>query len=205
MEKTITIQGTKAPKGRTATFILSTEDIDRDGDVILVNGWKTAEFMKNPVFQIFHDGRQFPIGKFLRVYKHSKQLRGEVQFSDQGTNPTADLAYELVQQDIMRAVSVGFRSNDFEPNDSGGYTYKSADLMEVSLVNVPANQNALILAKSFDAETKSVIFKDFDPNDETEVVDDQGEDVSAEPEDVAGEELEVSEEAYQRIQDILGG
>jgi len=205
MEKTITIQGTKAPKGRQATFILSTEDIDRDGDVILVGGWKTSEFMKNPVFQIFHDGRQFPIGKFLRVYKHSKQLRGEVQFSDQGTNPTADLAYELVQQDIMRAVSVGFRSNDFEPNDSGGYTYKSADLMEVSLVNVPANQNALILAKSFDAETKSVIFKDYDPNAEEESEEKQDEDVSAEPEQTEEDPFAMSEETYDRIQEILGG
>jgi len=40
---------------REITFIVSTEDVDRDKDILKVDGWITKDFMKNPVFLLFHN------------------------------------------------------------------------------------------------------------------------------------------------------
>ena len=56
----------------------------------------------------------------------------------------------------MRAVSVGFDPIEFKPNKSGGYDYDKWELMELSLVAVPANPGARIIARALDPETKDV-------------------------------------------------
>jgi phage head maturation protease len=55
---------------------------------------------------------------------------------------------KLVEQGILRAVSVGFLTLDKELlKDGKGNRYKAAELVECSLVAVPANANALAIAK----------------------------------------------------------
>ena len=56
----------------------------------------------------------------------------------------------LVEADILRAVSVGFRPKEFKPRPETDYGlfYAKTELMECSLVSVPANPSALAVAKS---------------------------------------------------------
>lgn len=115
---------------RTITFVMSSEGVDRDGDIIQVSGWELDSFMRNPVFLVFHDQRQFPIGRVEDIKAVDGQLLGTVRFAEKGTYEVADVAYELYRQGIMNAVSVGFRGIEWEPMEDGGLLFTRQELFE---------------------------------------------------------------------------
>ena len=134
-------------EARTMTFVMSSESRDRDGDIIEVGGWKLDNFMKNPVFLLFHDQRQFPIGRVERIWSEDSKLLGQVRFAEKGTYETADIAYELYKQGIMNAVSVSFAGRAYEPMEEGGLRFTEQELYELSAVPVPANAEAVAVAR----------------------------------------------------------
>jgi len=141
---------------RTATFIASDETVDRYGDIVSVKGWDLANFRRNPVFLWMHSQFQ-PIGKVKKIGVEGDKLIATVRFFDQGDSKTADDLWRLVKKKLLRAVSVGFTvkgDEDIEPirdeNDRvTGFRFLRQELLELSLVSVPANPNALQLARSF--------------------------------------------------------
>ena len=176
---------------REITFIMSSEDVDRDNDIIRVDGWELDNFMKNPVFLVFHDDRQFPIGRVREAYGEKKHLIGVVRFANAGTYPTADIAYELYKQEIMNAVSVRFQGKEFEPNEYGGYTFKRHELFELSAVPIPANPAALAIGKSLHAEIDCL----FGGQEQAE----------AEPDQRAKEAAGLLNTTINRLEEILYG
>ena len=139
-------------ENRTITFVMSSEDVDRDGDIIKVDGWELEGFMRNPVFLVFHDQRQFPIGRVEDIRGAGTQLLGTVRFAEKGTYEVADVAYELYRQGIMNAVSVGFRGIEWEPMEEGeGLLFTRQELFELSAVPVPANPAAVAVAQKSSA------------------------------------------------------
>ncbi|WFU51164.1 hypothetical protein [Sinorhizobium terangae] len=68
-----------------------------------------------------------------------------------------DEVRRLVEQKILKAVSVGFRALKSEPLDDkaapdwGPFRYLQQELAECSLVAIPANPNALQIARSYGA------------------------------------------------------
>lgn len=158
-EKTGLAVAKETLEGRRILFVMSDETPDRSGDVVQQSGWELSGFMKNPVFLSMHDSTRYPIGAWEKVWVEGKQLRGIARFADEGTHPEADLAYSLYKQGIMNAVSVKFLGNEYEPNDHGGLTFTQQELLECSAVPVPANANALAIARNFDAKTRGVFLK----------------------------------------------
>ena len=141
---------------RTMRFVASDESVDRYGDVIVAKGWQLEQFRRNPVLLWAHDATA-PIGTVPEVEIKGKRLLATVRFTDEGINPQADLVAKLVQAKELRAVSVGFTvgsADDVElirdeRNDNvTGYRYMKTELLELSVVAIPANPNALALAKS---------------------------------------------------------
>jgi hypothetical protein len=66
-----------------------------------------------------------------------------------------DTVRALFDQKIVRAVSVGFRPLESEPlKSSDGVWFKEQELLEVSLVSVPVNPNAIAIAKQFNLSAK---------------------------------------------------
>ena len=53
----------------TYLFTGSDETIDRDGEIIKVDGWQLANYKKNPVILWGHNHSIPAIGKAERVYK----------------------------------------------------------------------------------------------------------------------------------------
>ena len=145
-------------------FVLSDESVDRMGDIIESTGWKLETFKKNPI-ALFSHKADFPIGKWsnLQVTK-DKQLRGKLELAPKGTSPRIDELHALVDAGILRAVSVGFKPIKamlMDPqNPFGGQRYVEHELIECSLVAVPANANALMAAKQLkiSAETIGLVF-----------------------------------------------
>ena len=137
-------------------FILSDATPDRYGDVIEADGWDFRSFLKNPIALFNHD-RDAPIGKWANVRIAGGELRGDLILAPKGTSRRIDEIRRLVEADILRAVSVGFRPLESEPIDKGrGVRYLKSELVETSLVAVPANPNAIAVAKSLNISDDTV-------------------------------------------------
>src|SRR6516165_5595640 len=94
-------------------FVLSDETPDRMDDVILSDGWDLKHFKKNPI-ALFAHRSDFPIGKWSNLRIEGKQLRGNLELAPFGTSVRIDEIRKLIDADILRAVSVGFRPLEVE-------------------------------------------------------------------------------------------
>jgi len=138
------------------TFVMSDETVDRMGDVIVAKGWDLSEFKKNPIALWGHDHRS-PIGTWERVRIEGKRLMGRLKLAAEGTSAEIDTIRSLMEQRILKAVSVGFMPDEYEERKDGkgnflGITFTKTVLHETSLVSVPANPNAIAVGKSFGIE-----------------------------------------------------
>src|SRR5262249_11898900 len=145
-------------------FILSDETVDRLGDVISADGWDISSFNKNPI-ALFNHSPNFVIGKWSNLRVEDKALRGHLVLAPKGTSARIDELRKLVDAGILKAVSVGFRSIERKPRKDAndrwiGEHFIKQELVETSLVSVPANPNALAVAKSLriSPETLELVF-----------------------------------------------
>lgn len=144
-------------------FVLSDDTVDRYGDVIDAKGWVLTNFKKNPI-ALFGHSNGFPIGSWSNLRVESNRLVGTLKLAARGTSARIDELISLVEQGILRAVSVGFipiKSEPINPDRPyGPQKYTRQELVETSLVSVPANPAALALAKSLkiSPETMSLAF-----------------------------------------------
>ena len=128
-------------------FVLSDETPDRMDDIIVSDGWDLAAFKKNPI-ALFNHKADFPIGKWSGLRVNEKQLRGHLELAPAGTSARIDEIRKLIDAGILKAVSVGFKPLDLKKREKAdGYTFTRCELVETSLVSVPANPNALAIAK----------------------------------------------------------
>ena len=135
-------------------FVLSTKSPDRMGDVIEQGGWNLKQFRKNPI-ALFQHSHHMPIGSWKNVRVVGDQLVGKLNMAKEGTSRLVDEVRSLLEQRILRAVSVGFQPDEVESldpkNDPGGWDgirFIKQTLLETSVVSVPANPEALAVAKS---------------------------------------------------------
>jgi HK97 family phage prohead protease len=134
-------------KGGGLEFVLSDETEDRMGDVILASGWLLDNFSKNPV-ALFGDRSDFPVGSWKNLRIEGRSLRGQLALAPRGTSGRIDEVIALVEAGILRAVSVGFSSIETKPREGGGLLFVRQELLECSLVSIPANPSCLSVAKS---------------------------------------------------------
>lgn len=142
--------------GADLEFVLSDATKDRMGDVIEPKGWDLSNFKKNPIALFNHDSK-FPIGTWKNVRVEKNRLVGQLELAKQGTSDRIDEIIRLVEQDILRAVSVGFSPIEAEPlKDNSGLLFKKQELLETSLVSVPANPSAVQLARSLNTSDEVI-------------------------------------------------
>lgn len=170
----------QSEKTRTVTFIASTPSIDRDGDVTNSKGWHLDNFIKNPVIgyqhQVVSHGLCIApdpddiigVGKNLRLGEKG-ELLVDITFEDKETNPKAEKIFRKVLNGTLSAVSVGFIPVS---NENGEYSRKGIEekgenpdanylfgqeLLEISIVNVPANPDAVALRKGLRSQTAGAL------------------------------------------------
>jgi phage head maturation protease len=158
------VHKTHVSPGHGLEFILSDATPDRMGDVIEADGWDLSDFKSNPV-ALFNHNPNFPIGKWANLRIVNGKLRGHLQLAPEGTSDRIDEIRRLVDADILRAVSVGFLPMKSEPltknsSGGGGLRFLQSKLVESSLVAIPANPNALAVARSLNisASTAAMVF-----------------------------------------------
>lgn len=136
------------------TYILSDDSVDSYGDVIQQDGWDFTRFNKNPI-ALFGHSAAFPIGRWKDVRVQGNRLIGTLEFAADGTSDRIDEIKSLAAQGILRATSVGFMPMDWE-DEGRGLRFTKQELMEVSLVSVPANANAVQVAKSLHVSDETI-------------------------------------------------
>jgi len=131
---------------RVFTGVATTPEVDRVGDIIEPKG---ARF-SNPLSLLLYHDHALPVGRV----KFSKPTDAGIEFeahipeiTEPGTlKNRVDEAWSSVKHGLIRGVSVGFRTleNGVELMKSGGYRFTGIEILELSLVSVPANSGAVI-------------------------------------------------------------
>ena len=144
----------------------STNDADRQGDVVPTSVWEKGmqNYLKNPVILAYHDHSE-PVGRMVEHRIDGKGLWIKARIS-----AAASEVFNLVKDGVLTAFSIGFRIVDAEYNSAAElFVVKELELHEISVVSVPANQNTLFsLSKAFDTAEEFKSFKmQFAPNSES--------------------------------------
>ena len=156
-------------KDRVLEFTASTDNPDRDDEIIKAEAWQLGNYLKNPVVLFAHDYQSLPVGKAVSI---KKPLTIEVEFAPAETYDFADTVYKLCKGGFLSAVSVGFIPLEWDLGKKQGEpkrTFTKVELLEISIVPVPSNPDALITArdagvisvKEFDAITKPEVTEDY--------------------------------------------
>jgi len=142
-------------------LIGSTSARDRDDEVIVAEGINLKNYKKNPIVLPAHDYWQPAIGRAKSVKLVDGKLAFRIEFPEDGVNPVADIYRKLYKSGFMKASSIGFipKTWDFGKGDKEPRrTYKEVELLEISLVSVPANPQALVTEKGIkEALSKGIL------------------------------------------------
>ena len=146
------------------TFVASDSTRDSAGTVLNMDGWDLRRFNKNGVIGYQHkvyggwddtDNPDNIIGKGKAYVetddKGVKRLLVDVEFEPEGMNELADKVYKKLEFGTLKAVSVGFmplsgavgKGEESAEGSKPTDYYRGQELVEVSVVNIPANPNAL--------------------------------------------------------------
>ena len=128
-------------------FIASDETLDRYNEVIKLDGWQLDNFKANPVIPDCHDYSSIGkiLGKAQSIAVVDGKLVNRVEFCLD--NPLGNLAYKMTKGGFIKSQSVGFIPLEWvngNGKDGIDRTYTKQELLEVSLVVVPANPGAAV-------------------------------------------------------------
>jgi hypothetical protein len=141
-----------AQTDNTFRFVFSNEKVGRDQHVVLNRGIQTANYLANPVCLWFHDDSQPPIGRGSNIDTSGVNCRIDVTFVDRDVLPFAGTIRDLVAGKWLRALSMSWAPLEWQystdRNRPSGVDFSKVDLLEISVVPLPALPNALLDARS---------------------------------------------------------
>jgi len=147
-------------ESRTMTFIASDGSRDSHGTVLNPDGWDLERFNRNGIIGYQHkvygswgdtDNPDNVIGKG-RAYTEGGKLMVDVEFEPAEINELAEKIYKKLLFGSLKAVSVGFlplgtghfgEGDEAFRKDNETYYFEGQELLEVSVVNIPSNPNAV--------------------------------------------------------------
>lgn len=129
---------------------------DRSGDIVDPLGVS----FKNPMPLLWQHQADKPVGTvtFDKPTKDGITFEAKLAAIDEpGTlKDRIDEAWQSVKAGLVSAVSIGFRAIEYSFMDEGGIRFIASEVMELSLVTIPANAEATISRiKSIDTEIRA--------------------------------------------------
>ena len=145
---------------RTAVFAINTDDVDRDGEVLMPQGANLKHYNSNPVVLYGHDYNSLPVARALWTRKTKEDGRQVLLSKPKFANTDfANDVFNLVADGFLSTASVGFIPSDKQgraPTEEevkgrpdwakATRIYDKWDLLEWSIVPVPSNPFALARA-----------------------------------------------------------
>lgn len=140
---------------RVITGWATTPEPDRVGDVVEPLGAKFAAEIPL-LWQHRHDS---PVGiaRFGKPTKKGIPFEAALPLIEEAgiLKDLVDMAWQSVKARLVRGVSIGFRALEYAYMDGGGVRFMETEIMELSLVSVPANASATIQTiKAMDSGVK---------------------------------------------------
>jgi HK97 family phage prohead protease len=128
-------------------FIGSDGSVDRYNEVIDQKGWDLSNFRANPVIPDCHDYSSIAriLGRARSVEVKDGKLVNEVEFCTE--NPLGMMAWKMSKAGFIKSQSVGFIPLEWTNGigrDQPDRTFTKCELLEISLVVVPANPGATV-------------------------------------------------------------
>lgn len=149
---------------REVDFVATKEIKDRQGEVIKIDGIDLKNYKKNPIILWAHNHNDLPIGKATKLNKNDGELGVRIQFADASEYSFADTVYKLVRGGYLGALSIGFLP-DYKQviydEKSNSRIYNSVELLEISVVPVPANQASLVSKAISDGVIDDIEFNEW--------------------------------------------
>lgn len=136
---------------RSIIAVVSTESVDRDGDVIHASGWQLDNFRRNPVVLFGHDYSRPPVARASSIDVVGTTLRATIEFPPPNVSELADEVHGLVRAGFLPGVSVGFRplpGGKTYNEQRGGMDFTAQELLEFSFVAIPSNPQALVIQRT---------------------------------------------------------
>lgn len=141
-------------------FTISTGSPDRDNDIIDADGWDLGAYKNNPVVLWAHSHDDLPIAKSSTITIKDAKLVATADFADASKiNEFSATVAKMISAGLLNAASVGFRPLKYCTNEERGdwaYDFLEQELLEWSVVPVPANSEALAGAKSAGIDISSL-------------------------------------------------
>jgi HK97 family phage prohead protease len=125
----------------------SDENVGRDGLRLVTAGIELGPYRQNPVVLFGHDPSR-PVGRCSSIRATGAELIARIEFAPAGASELADQTCSLCKAGVLSALSIGFNPVEVEPRRNGVQTITRSELLEVSIVAVPALPSAMILERS---------------------------------------------------------
>lgn len=133
--------------------IITTSSIDRYNESIDAEGIDVEAYMNNPVVLYGHDYEGLPIGKTLKLTGTKKKWTARFQLAIE-EYPFAATVYAMVKAGYLNAVSIGGLVREWSEDYR---TILKLEMVEFSVVPVPANPEALITGRAFEEATGKTV------------------------------------------------
>lgn len=145
---------------RIANALISAATVDRDGDFLVPSGIDITKFTQNPIVAWNHQYSIPAIGKVEDLKIDNNGIFARIKFA---TTSFAEEIWQLVKGGFLKTCSVGFVTKEavvrgskefarlaaqFNLDDTCKRIVTKWELVENSIVNLPANPDALIYAIS---------------------------------------------------------
>jgi hypothetical protein len=185
----------------TGTFrmVISTDDVDRHGEIVVQEGIDSSRYMTNAIVLWGHDSYSPPVGITEKIVLERDGTK--VKTIAEGKFAPTAFAQELrklYEAKILNTSSIGFIPKEYEGNK-----ITVCELLEWSFVSIPANPFA-VAVRGLGLDMKELIakgiFKDAQEGDDVETPAEEtekkeGEETESKPEEEKVEEPVVDTEA----------
>ena len=150
----------KAESDNTFSGFASTPDLDQGGDIVVKGAFARTIAQRGSKLKMLwnHKATDLPIGKYTKVEERDGGLYVEGKISDTASGRDV---MTLLRDGAIDSMSIGYAVREADYNDDGVRVIKDLDLYEISLVNFPMNEKAVVTGvKSVDARNLESILRE---------------------------------------------
>ena len=189
---------------RKVTFCFSDDSVDRMGEKVDQSSWDISSYKNNPIILWGHDPSQ-PENVIGQGVDLELDVAGKsyitAQFDDAATNPKADTIFRQLVKRTLRCVSAGFISHTIDTEEDVP-VLKDNELLEVSVVAIPANRNAIALAyKSGELSRKDASWMLKSMREEADLLEKQ---LAADKPELKEKDMDALQKELAEVKDLIG-
>jgi phage head maturation protease len=144
--------------GNISSAVITTNSVDRQGEIVEPDGISLTNYLANPVVLYGHQyggSDSIPVGRAVSLEivheGERKALKAAWEWQQDDVTPLISAVRKSWERGFLSTVSIGFMPGEYDAN-----TIKTSELLEFSIVPIPANPQALRLNGFTDAEVKAL-------------------------------------------------